>query len=267
MGQGGTQQGQQTATVGAVKVNVSELRGTTRFADCVPEIQSEFEKADAMIQAQEKFCREIQAVLAQHSLDIDSLDPDVKLIAEQTEGVEAALAADAQAVERSKKVVDADRRDLGRVVRVVENQKLPVGYQVANSVWHDRGGHLSAFGAAEGDGYDTDLIGNYFLPLASSLQQTFDMYTSNLAEIEGHLRVVEASTVAQAQSLAGRRQGGGINSGGGGGEDTVRELADTLRGFEQSILGVAGAVGECREGVNGLVLGRLGETVGGRRGW
>jgi nucleoporin p58/p45 len=38
-----------------------------------------------------------------------------------------------------------------------------------------------------------------------------------------------------------------------------------LRGFEASILGVAGAVGECREGVNELVLGKFGGGAGAGR--
>ncbi|KAK5121722.1 hypothetical protein LTR85_004597 [Meristemomyces frigidus] len=270
MGQAGNQQ-QQTATVGAVKVNVSELRGTTRFQDCVDEVKSDFEKADAMVQKQEQFCREIQAVLAKHSEEVDSIDPDVVLVKEKADAVEAVLASDAQAVERSRKVVEADRKDFARIQRVVENQKLPSGYQVPNAnSGRNYGGYdsqqlrrLAQTPGDEGDIYDTDLIGNYFLPMAAELQQTLNSYASNLAEIEAHMKVMEGSAVAQAQQLAAKRAG---MSGGGAaasGEQTVRELADTLRGFEQSILGVAGTVGQCREGVNELVLGRLGETLGG----
>jgi nucleoporin p58/p45 len=99
-------------------------------------------------------------------------------------------------------------------------------------------------------------------------------YTSNLVEIEAHMRVIESSALAQAQQLAQRKSGaeqqGGTGDDGEGGfgsggvDATVRELADTLRGFEASILGVAGAVGECREGVNELVLGRFNGAGAGR---
>ena len=49
------------------------------------------------------------------------------------------------------------------------------------------------------------------------------------------------------------------------GNESVRELADTLRGFEASILAAAGRVGGCREGVNELVLGRIGASQGAKR--
>ncbi|KAI7537352.1 hypothetical protein KC331_g10971, partial [Hortaea werneckii] len=115
--------------------------------------------------------------------------------------------------------------------------------------------------AVDAVSYDTDMIGHYFIPMASELQDTLNQYSSNLAEIEGHMRVIESSAISQAQQLAARRAG--VNNGQLATEDdTVRELADTLRGFERSILNVAGTVGECREGVNELALGRLGETLG-----
>ena len=112
--------------------------------------------------------------------------------------------------------------------------------------------------------YDTDLINNYFLPMAAELQKNMDAYASNLGEIEQHMRVIEGSTVQRAQELAQRRSGMG-GSQRATSEDTVRELASTLRGFEESILGVAGIVGECREGVTQLALGRLGTHLGGVR--
>jgi nucleoporin p58/p45 len=45
----------------------------------------------------------------------------------------------------------------------------------------------------------------------------------------------------------------------------VRQLADTLRGFEASILAAAGKVGACRENVNELVLGKLAGSQSARR--
>lgn len=280
MGQGAS--GNQPAplgTVGAVKVNLAELRPTTRFQDCIDDVKKDFETMDDMIRKQETFCREIQAFITKHEGDVKTIAPDVALVKEKADAVEQVLAADAQAVERSRRVNETDRRDFARCQRVVENQHLPAGYRVpdaglmygSNSVFSQPRLALSATGTGEGnddDVYDTDLIGNYFLPLAASLQTTLTAYASNLAEIEAHMKVIEGSAVAQAQQLAAKRAGIGSSGGGSGsgGEDTVRELADTLRGFEQSIMGVAGSVGQCREGVNELVMGRLSEGSS-RRAW
>ncbi|KAK4574436.1 hypothetical protein LTR86_001277 [Recurvomyces mirabilis] len=269
MGQAPPTAQQQAATIGAVKVHMNDLRGTTRFADCVDEVQNQFETMDTMIKNQEKFCREIQALLGKHEQDVECIAPSVAVVKEKAREVEMALETDAQVVDGNRKILESDRKDFGRAQRVAENLLLPPSYQVPNAV----AGYGST-GARSGstDDYDTDLIGNYFLPLTTTLQTQLEQYTNNLTEIENHMRVIESSAVQQAQHLAAKRAGiaaGGNGGGGGSSEETVRDLAETLRGFEASILGVAGVVGECREGVDGLVLGRLGERGQqvGRRGW
>ncbi|KAK3670160.1 hypothetical protein LTR78_009916 [Recurvomyces mirabilis] len=269
MGQAPPTAQQQAATIGAVKVHMNDLRGITRFADCVDEVQNQFETMDTMIKNQEKFCREIQALLGKHEQDVESIAPSVAVVREKARDVEMALETDAQIVDGNRKILESDRKDFGRAQRVAENLLLPPSYQVPNAV----AGYGTGARSGNTDDYDTDLIGNYFLPLTTSLQTQLEQYTNNLTEIENHMRVIESSAVQQAQHLAAKRAGiaaggNGGRGGGGSGEETVRDLAETLRGFEASILGVAGVVGECREGVDGLVLGRLGERgqVGGR-GW
>ncbi|KAK0276431.1 hypothetical protein LTR91_019549 [Friedmanniomyces endolithicus] len=248
-------------TIGAVKIHTADLRGTTRFADCHESIQEQFESVDTMIQKQERFCREIQALLQKHEQDILCLPPSVQVISDLAENVETLLSRDAQSVQSAKAEASRQRRDFERAGRVAENLMLgAVGYAVPSSsmAGYGNGGH----GGGEGEeGFDTDLIGNYFVPMVAALQVTLEGYAANLADIEGHLGVIEGSAVAQARRLAAKRAG--VGSGGAvGGDETVRELAETLTGFEQSLLGVAGVVRECREGVDGLVLGRLGGRVG-----
>ena len=239
-----------------MRIHANDLRGTTRFADCVDDVKSEFENVDRMIQKQESFCREIQAILSAHEEKLHCIPPSVQVVEGKAEGVEMVLVADAKAVDEARKVVEGDGKDVARVQRVVENLMLP-------SQFHQPSSAVSAAGSAE-EGYDADLVGNYFGPLARRLQAQLDLYSKHLAEIEQHMGVLESSALGQAKRLAAKRAG--LRGGNGGhADDTVRELAETLRGFEQSILTVAGTVGECREGVNELVLGRVGETVGGRR--
>ncbi|KAK1807901.1 hypothetical protein LTR12_017740 [Friedmanniomyces endolithicus] len=278
MGQPGSQSAQQQSqqqqqqsgsTIGAVKVHAADLRGTTRFADCHESLQEQFESVDTMIQKQERFCREIQALLQKHEQDILCLPPSVQVVSGLAENVEMLLSRDAQGVQSAKAEASRQRKDFERAGRVAENLMLgAVGYAVPSSmVGYGNGGHGG--GEAE-EGFDTDLIGNYFAPMVTALQGTLEGYAANLADIEGHLGVIEGWAVAQARRLAAKRAG--VGSGRAvGGDETVRELAETLTGFEQSLLGVAGVVGECREGVEGLVLGRLGGRVGGsamaRRPW
>lgn len=261
---------QQPAVQGAVKINYEEMRPTTRYADCVDEIQKQLEAIDAMIQAQERFCREIEAFIPAHAQNVASLAPDVEIVKEKADAAEGSLAMDAGGLEAQRKVLEKDRKDFKRCERVVMNLAQPVQYRYTGSFGGAVQQTIYPGGADEEVAKDMDLIGNFFSPLATDLKKTLDTYAANLTEIEGHMRVIEHSTVAQAQQLAAKRAGvggglGGTTGGGqASGEETVRELADTLRGFEASILGAAGLVGQCREGVNELVLGKLGGGVGRR---
>lgn len=266
MGQGQSNNAPSTnaATVGAAKIDLEGLKATTRFEDCVDQVKQEMEAIDKMIAEQEKYAKEIEAFLPKHGLDIDSIAPDVDFITEKAEDVEQSLANDAQGVDAQRRNAEKDGKDTQRLERIVANMKLPQGYQYSGMSASHYGGMYGSQQqrpqqpqpSTEEGGYDTDLIGNYFVPMAAELQKMMDAYAGNLGEIESHMRVIESSAITQAQNLAQRKAGtGGAQQNGG---DTVRELADTLRGFEESILGVAGVVGECRDGVNELVLGRYG---------
>ncbi|KAM3424307.1 Nuclear pore complex protein Nup98-Nup96 [Cercospora zeina] len=257
------------ATQAASQVTIDNLKGTTRFEDCADSVKQELEALDKMIQQQEQFAKQIEAFLPKHEENLNSLIPDITFVKDKADDVEQALSADAYAVDAQRKNAEKDLKDGQRLQRIVTNLALPQPYQYPNlsnngisSVYGSQQRSQQQQSTNEGDeNYDTDLIGNYFMPMAADLQKIMDSYASNLIEIEQHMRVIEGSTVQQAQQLAQRRSGlGGPQP---NGEDTVRELATTLRGFEESILGVAGIVGECREGVTQLALGRLGSQLGG----
>lgn len=245
-----TAAGAQPPTQGAVKINYDEMRSTTRFADCVDEIKSQLESIDKMIQNQERFCREIEAFIPRHRENMKTLAPDVALIRDKAETTEHALALDAGGVEGQRRILEGDKRDCQRCERVTINLSQPLQYRYTSY------GASQTSSGADGDfAREMDLVGNYLVPMALDLRKTLETYDTNLNEIADHMRVIEQSTVAQAQQLVSKRAGvGGSQT--SSGDETVRELADTLRGFEASILGAASLVGQCREGVNELVLGK-----------
>jgi nucleoporin p58/p45 len=228
----GTTQG--ATGTGAVQVNYDTMKSTTRFNDLIPEVQQALERIDNMIRFQEDFCRQIEAFIPNHGPAVDSLKPDVEFIAEKAEAAETALALDAQGVQSEKSVLRKDIEDGERLQKVVENLKHPIQY-------HVRGDDAAS--------KDLDLISHFFQPLTNDMSNTLSVYANAIAEVEGHMSILEAS-VLNAGARIGRAGGG--NEGVG----SVRELAETLGAFEEGILGAAGLVGECREGVNSLVLGR-----------
>ncbi|KAH0157923.1 hypothetical protein KCU67_g7718, partial [Aureobasidium melanogenum] len=252
MGQGNAQ----PTTQPGVKIDMSNLRPTTRFSDLHDDLKKQIEQIDAFIRQQESFATQCEGMIGRHATDVESIKPDVDLIQNKIETVELALENDGAAIENAKELVQRDAGDLIRVARMSENLQLPQQYHYGRS----------SRPSTTDDEYDIDLVG-YFSKQAEVMQKTLDTYTSHLAEIEAHLRVVEGSTVQQAHQLAAQRVGGRA----GNSADNVRELAETLRGFESGILGAAGLVGSCREGVNELILGKIGgdprESIGygGRR--
>ncbi|KAL1303527.1 hypothetical protein AAFC00_006902 [Neodothiora populina] len=248
MGQGNAQQ----QIVPGTKIDLSNLRPTTRFSDLHDDLKKQIEAIDSFIRQQESYSAQCEALLPNHSTNVDSIKPDVDFVAGKLETVELALENDSRAIDSAKALVKRDAADLMRCARVTENLTLPSQYHYGPSV-NTAARTRASTTSADDDSYDVDLVA-YFMRQADAMQTTLDTYTSNLAEIENHLRVIEVGTVQQAQQLAAQRTGSrAVNA-----QNNVRELAETLRGFENAILGAAGLVGSCREGVNELILGRIG---------
>lgn len=250
---------------GSTKYGYDGMRPTTRFTELVDDVQKELEAIDKMIQMQEKFCRDIEGFVPKHGDDVAGLGRDVEYIREKVEATEQSLGVDAQGVQAQQRVLAADYKDFDRCQRVVDMLQHPQQYHYTGLQYGSTRlpAPSTALDAVDAEKKDMDITGNYFTPMATSLKQTLDTYASNLSEIEAHMRVIEHSTQTQAQQLAARRAGVGAQQ--AGSDDTVRELAETLRGFEESILNAAGLVGQCREGVNDVILGRVGSREAGRR--
>lgn len=260
MGQGQGGAPQPTATP-ATKLDWSNVRSTTRFNDLTDEAKQDIEKIDKLISEQEQFCKQIEAFLPNHGTKLQTLGPDVDLITEKLEEVDRSLAVDAQGVQQDKDITEKDETDIARCIRIIDNLRMPSQYVYHPAANSGRQPQPPAWDET----YDVDLVGNYFQPMIEDMARLLATYSGNMSEIENHMGTIEQSTVAQAQQLGAQRSGlGGQRD---VGADSVRQLADTLRGFEASILAAAGKVGSCREGVNELVLGKASGSQAARRGW
>jgi nucleoporin p58/p45 len=260
MGQGQGGAPQPTAKP-ATKLDWSNVRNTTRFNDLTDEAKRDIEQIDALIAKQEEYCKSIEAFLPNHQTLLQTLGPDVRVITEKLDEVDQSLAVDAQGVQQDKNITEKDEIDIDRCIRIVDNLRMPAQYIYHPAANSGRQPQAPAWDET----YDVDLVGNYFQPLTQDMARLLATYSGNLTEIENHMGTIEQSAVAQAHQLNAQRSGlGGQRD---VGADSVRQLADTLRGFEASILAAAGRVGECREGVNELVLGRLGASQASRRAW
>lgn len=244
-------QGQQT--VPAVRVDASNIKPTTRFLELHEDIQQQILAIDEVIQASIEKSLQCSQVLPQLGVSIEGLPGDVELLETKLETVDGALSRDAQAVGASKEVINADALDALKVFRAIENLKLPAQFHYSSI----GGGFNSGSGAGEEDG-TTDLL-PYFNNTANKLEKEVNEYQRVVVEVESHLRTVEGSAVEGIQKVIRRRQMMGASDGTNGQVDArkegLRELAGTMRGFEEAILRVAGRVGEAREGVVELGMG------------
>ncbi|KAF2152410.1 hypothetical protein K461DRAFT_294081 [Myriangium duriaei CBS 260.36] len=232
-----------------VKIDLSNIRPTTRFSDLHDDLKSQIEQIDNFIKQQESYASQCEALLPSHSSNMATIPPDVALIESKAETVELGLENDGRNISAAKETLKTDVKDLTRCARVIENQSLPSRFHYGPGALSSAGSTGSSAAGLDDD-YDVDLLG-YFSRQAEGMHSARSGFEQNLAEIEAHLAVVERRTAALIGEV-GRDRASTPRSG----DDTVRELADTLRGFEGGILDAARRVGGCREGLEDLVVGR-----------
>jgi nucleoporin p58/p45 len=247
---GQAQQGQQ---VPGVRIDVSQMKGTTRFNDLHEDLQKQIEMIDKIILAQQSRAADCDAILPTHSQQLSSIPVDVDFLSKKVIGVESSLESDAEAVALVGQLVRTDAEHAKLSFKAIDNLKLPPQY-------HSQGNWMGKSGATpqgQSSSEPQDLV-SYFSRTADEMSSTLSKYQSYIGEIEQHLRTVEATTIQQAQQLNGHGMSDDV-------DNQKRELASVLREFEAGIRGVAGEVAAAREGVQKLQLGGYIESSGDRR--
>ena len=245
-------QGQQQVVPG-VRIDVSNIRSTTRFNDLQEDLQKQIAEIDKAIQVWISQKNELDAFMPAHGDQLSSIPTDVAFVSRKAAGVEAALAADAMAVKQLRELVKVDANNAKLSFKAVDNLKLPTPYHQAG-LWSTRGQQASATGgSADVDGEGSSDLVSFFSRTADEMAETMKKFERNLGEIETHLHGVQANVLEQLQRVAATPKDGVQ----GGSDEQVVELAAVLRDFEETILKVAGAVGGAREGVTQLQLGEF----------
>lgn len=245
-----------TSTVPGVKIDVSNIRGTTRFSDLHESLQSQIEDIDKFIQQQINFCTQCSGMLPKHSASVTSIPPDVEFLEGRVATVELAIDNDITTVGRLKDICRKDADDASLSFRAIENLKLPQQFHYAGMTGlgstpsaPPRSSAILSGANDDSSGKPVDLVG-YFSKRADGLGDTLDEYGRQIREIEAHLRTVEAGAMQRTEELMMARGGDAVS-----GRDQQRELVGALKAIEGAILQVAGKVGSVREMV-------VEETVG-----
>lgn len=246
---------QQSQTVPGVRIDTANIRGTTRFNDLHEDLQKEIFAIDEMIQGQVKLYNECEAIIPSHGSQLSNIPNDVDFVSRKITGVENALESDAEAIAQLRNLIKIDAENAKLSFKAIDNLKLPPQYH-NTGIWSAKSTTPGNQSGAEAE--SQNLVG-LFSTTADELSAILAKYQSNITEIEQHLRIVEANSAQQINNLISKRNGGSI-----GQENQLQELAETLRDFEQSILGVASDVGALREGVQSLRLGAFVNPPNGR---
>jgi nucleoporin p58/p45 len=256
--------GQQQVVPG-VRIDLSNIKSTTRFNDLQESIQKELAMIDEAIQKCIKEKDAIEAFLPSHGDQLAAIPTDVSFVSRKSEGAHTALAGDVVAIDQLRELVKQDAGHARLSFRAIDNLKLPTQYHQAG-LWSSSraqqvggggGGGGAGTGAGGGSGAvaageqsNTDLI-SYFSRTADEMDEMMRKFEKNLGEIEVHLHGVQGNMLEQMQRVAAQNN---KNAAQGGVDERVVELASVLRDFEESILKVAGAVGTVKEGVTELQL-------------
>jgi nucleoporin p58/p45 len=238
------QQQQQQQMVPGVKIDLSNIKPTTRYFELHDDLQREIDRVDNFIQQQIQFFAQCGAFMPEHGNQLKTIPQDVDFVHKRYDATTVGLQGDASDIAAVQKSVQADIEDARRVFTAIENQKLPLQFHYSTA-WPAQATGPAADGADGGAFTATDLL-PYFEARSDELAARLARYQRQLVEIEAHLRTVEGSATEQMLRLL-RRNGSGED--GGGGRERVADLVDAMRTFEEAVLRVAARVGEARQGV------------------
>ncbi|KAI4153248.1 MAG: hypothetical protein LQ340_002434 [Diploschistes diacapsis] len=244
--------GQYTAaqqTVPGVRIDLSNLKPTTRFNDLHEGLQKEIESIDAFILKQMELQAECESVLPSVGERITHLPGDVKYCARKLDAYERALENDAAAIDSARDLVKSEVEDARLSFKAIHSLRVPAQFHRSSS-WNAAAVNAPKSLSAEDD-KSADLV-SYFSKQADDMGRKLSGLTKSLREVESYLSSLEGHQSAQVQAARmSHGRDGGVRSA----DEQIRELASVLRDFEGGILGVAGKVGAAREGVQELILG------------
>ncbi|KAI1075785.1 hypothetical protein F5B20DRAFT_558630 [Whalleya microplaca] len=251
MGQSSTQQ-----TVPGVRVDVTNLKGTTRFNDLHEDLQKEIMGIDVFILQQMEQKKQVESVMLGHDEKLESIPNDVKFVTRKYDGAQNALESAAEAIKAAQELVNQDADHARLSFRAIDNLKLPEQYHTSG-IWSPR---QQSAGTANTEADGQDLVG-FFSKAADEIEEQLRRYEGHMTEIEMHMHGVSDGLVDQLQKMMAAKNGGASSA-----DEKVRELVIVLREFEQGILKVAGDVGSVREAMTRLQLGDFIGNDGSRNG-
>ena len=239
-----------------VRVNVSELRPTTRFNDLHEDLQKMIENIDSFVIEQMKFQAQCELALEGQGEGVqrgvakaaETIPTDVEQCQTTLGAVQQALENDAQAIAYAKQISKVDAANANLSFKALSTLRTPQHFQ-NSSIWNAPNISQMVGPTLMDDDIIQGAAGNlvsYFSSQTDDMSKALESYKKRTDEVEIHLGGMEASMMNQMQELTFvRNRDGNPKSA----EDQVRELATVLNEMEAGIVGVAGKVTRAREQV------------------
>ena len=254
------QYSQAQQTIPGVRIDISQLRGTTRFNDLIEDLQKVIENVDSTIAAQMAFSDQCEEALPRIESTFSYMPDDVEFCSTKLQTMQRALEIDAESIDDVKAITRKDASNARLSFRVVQNLKMPQQFHHAG-LWSSSAVSQSVVDEDVREAASPDLV-SYFSQQADGMAKVLENYKRHVTEVETYLKGLEANTLQQIQQVQfTRTQDGSQRSG----DDQVRELAAVLREFENGIMGVAGKVGSTREKVQEVILDKNQQNSRSRR--
>ncbi len=212
MGQSTNQQQQQQQVIPGVRIDLSNMKGTTRFNDLQEALQNELVRIDNMIQNCIGQKSQVEAFMPAHGEALEAIPNDVSFVLRKYDGVANALSSDAQGISGLRELVKVDVDNARLSFMAVDNLKLPPQYHTSG-LWATRQQEAGGQGVGEGS---SDLI-NFFSKTGDEMDEQLKRFQRNLGEIATHMHGVEANATEQLLRVAASTttsQGGAEGEGG-----------------------------------------------------
>ncbi|MCJ1335324.1 hypothetical protein MMC09_000592 [Bachmanniomyces sp. S44760] len=240
---------QQQQNIPGVRVDLSQLRPTTRFNDLYEDVQKIIEAVDNFVLKQMQFQEQCEQAMPKIESAFSYMPDDVQYCSRKLDTMQQALENDAEAIDHAKVLVKQDVKDARLSFKTIQNLRMPQQFH-HSGLWNAPAATQTA-GPSLSDEDETDEehgsnIVSYFSKRADDMSKTLQSYQKNISDVESYLKGVEGNTIQQLQRVQFTR---GRDGGERSADDQVRELAAVLREFENGILSVAGKVGAVREEV------------------
>ncbi|KAL2761019.1 hypothetical protein ACRALDRAFT_2024887 [Sodiomyces alcalophilus JCM 7366] len=266
---GGLTMGQSTnqQTVPGVRIDLANVKGTTKFNDLTPELQKEIEACDNMIQTFVSQAEQIKSFREGHKAELDQLTHDVEWLERKFNGVKTTLEEDVQMTAQLKDLVKSDAQIAKAAFSGAEQLKLPAQYHTtwltaskppprkakgsgaAGAAGGGGGGGGTSGAAGEEDADLEDCI-TLFSREAERLSQLHKSQVQKIKDLEHHMPGVQNGLYERMSAL---RDGAPQMAGFG----FVVELLDTVKALNDEIVRAAGEIVETREKLTRLQLRSL----------